>query len=114
MTISKDNDHPLIATGDSQELIFIVKFDLRKGRAPGPDTMTHEPIKVAVGNTFYIHLVKLFTFHFALCMLTKREKLPSLATSYQSINLLSTIMKFFEWVIVKCIWKHSKGIDCMF
>ena len=76
MTISKDNDHLLIAKGDSQELIFIVKFDLRKVRAPGHDTMTHEPLKVAVGNTAYIHLVKLFTFSLCSMYAHKTWKTP--------------------------------------
>ena len=37
----KDDDHPLVADVDPQELISIVKFDIRKGKAPGHDTITH-------------------------------------------------------------------------
>ena len=31
----KDDDHPLVANVDPQELISIVKFDLRKSKSPG-------------------------------------------------------------------------------
>ena len=41
-THDKDDNHPLVADVDPKELINIVKFDLRKGKAPGYDTITHE------------------------------------------------------------------------
>ena len=84
----KDDNHPLVADVDPKELINIVKFDLRKGKAPGHDTTTHELLRLAVGTPFYIHLAKLFIFSLGigyiptawklatLCMLIKPDKLP--------------------------------------
>ena len=84
----KDDNHPLIADVDSKELIDIVIFDQRKGKALGHDTITHKLLRSAIGTPFYIHLAKLFTFSLrigyiptawklaTLCMLTKPDKLP--------------------------------------
>ena len=58
----KDDNHPLVADVDPKELITIVKFDQRKGKAPGHDNITHELLRLAIGISFYIHLAKLFTF----------------------------------------------------
>ena len=38
----KDDNHRLVADVDPKELIKIVKFDPRKGKAPGHDTIAHE------------------------------------------------------------------------
>ena len=57
----KDDDYLLVADVDLQGLISIVKFDLR-GKAPGHDTITREPLRLAIGTPLYIHLVKLFPF----------------------------------------------------
>ena len=100
---------------------LIVKFDLRKGKAPGHDTITHELLRLAIGTPFYIHLAKLFTFPLrigyiatawklaTLCMIIKPDKLPSLTTSYRPISLLGTIMKLFDWVIEKRLRKHLEN-----
>ena len=112
-THDKDDNHLLVADADPKELINIVKFDPRKGKAPGHDTITHELLRLATGTPFYIDLAKLFTFSLrigyiptawklaTLCMLIKPDKLPSLATNYRPISLLSTIKKLFEQVIEK-------------
>ena len=109
----KDHNHQLVPDVDQKELISIVKFDLRKGKAPGHDTIRHELLRFATGTPFYIHLAKLFNFSLrvgyiptawqldTLCMLIKSDKLPSLTASYIPISVLSTIMKLFEWVIEK-------------
>ena len=52
----KENDELLVADSDPQELISIVKFDLRKGKAPGDDIITHELLRLAIRTPFYIHL----------------------------------------------------------
>ena len=61
-THDKDDNHPLVADVDPKELINIVKFDLRKGKAPGHDTIIHELLRFATGTPFYTHLAKFFTF----------------------------------------------------
>ena len=53
----KDDNHPLVADVDPKELIAIVKFDLRKGKAPRHDTITHELLRLAIGTPFYIHIL---------------------------------------------------------
>ena len=58
----KDDNHPLLPDVDPKELISIVKFDPRKGKAPGRDTITHKLLRLAIGTPFYIHLAKIFTF----------------------------------------------------
>ena len=119
-TNDRDDNHPLTADVDPKELINIVmiKFDLRKGKAPGHDTITHELLRLAVGIPCYTHPAKLFTFLLrigyivtawklaTLCMLIKPDLLHSLTTSYKPIRLLSTIMKLFERVIEKCLRKY--------
>ena len=51
----KNDSHPLVAGVDPNELIDIVKFDLRKGKAPEHDTIIHELLRLAKGTPFYIH-----------------------------------------------------------
>ena len=114
----KDDNHSLVADVDPKELLSIVKFDPRKGKAPGHDTITHELLRLAIGTPFCIHPAKLITLSLrvvyiptawklaTLCMLIKPDKLPSLTTRYRPISLLSAIiMKLFERVI-ECLRKH--------
>ena len=61
----KDDNHPLVADVDRKELTNIVKSDLRKGKAPGHDTITHKLLRLAIGTLFYIHLAKLTLYLFA-------------------------------------------------
>ena len=118
----KDDNYPLVADVDPKELITIVKFDLRKGKALGHDNITHERLKLVIGTPFYNHLVKLFRITFSLrivympttwklatlCMLIKPDKLPSLTTGYRPISLLSIIIKQFERAIKKVFENTSK------
>ena len=41
----KDDNHPLVPDVDPKDLINIVKFDQRKGKAPGYDTITQELLR---------------------------------------------------------------------
>ena len=75
-------------------------------------------LKKAIGTGFYKVLAQAFAISpklgfipyvwkvAVLCMLIKPDKLPSQTTSYRPINLLSPIMKLFEWVIEKRLQKH--------
>ena len=74
----KDDNDPLVADVDPKELINIVKFDLRKGKAPGHDTITHELRRLAIGTPFYIHLAKLFTFSLRMGYIPTAWKLATL------------------------------------
>ena len=105
-----DDDHDLVADIDSDTLIRIVKF-LKRGKAPGPDNIHNEVLRLGTTTSLFHHLARFFTSSIQighiptawklaiLRMLLKSDKLPSLTTSYRPISLLSSIMKLFEWVI---------------
>ena len=116
------NEHELVADVESQTLIKLVKF-LKRGKAPGPDNIHNEVLKLGTTTLLYHHLVRLFTSSIqlgyiptawkiaTLRMLLKPDKLPSLTTSYRPISLISSIMKLFERVIehIGYINKHQSG-----
>ena len=105
-----DDDHDLVADIDSDTLIRIVKF-LKRGKAPGPDNIHNEVLRLGTTTSLFHHLARLFTSSIQIGyiptawklatfrMLLKPDKLPSLTTSYRPISLMSSIMKLFEWVI---------------
>ena len=105
-----DDDHDLVADIDSDTLIRIVKF-LKRGKAPGPDNIHNEVLRLGTTTSLFHHLARLFTSSIqigyiptawklaTLRMLLKPDKLPSLTTSYRPISLMSSIMKLFERVI---------------
>ena len=105
-----DDDHELVADVDSDTLIKLVKF-LKRGKAPGPDNIHNEVLRLGTTTSLFHHLARLFTSSIqlgyiptawklaTLRMLLKPDKLPSLTTSYRPISLLSSIMKLFERVI---------------
>ena len=91
-------------------VIRIVKF-LKRGKAPGPDNVHNEVLRLGTTTSLFHHLARLFTSSIqigyiptawklaTLRMLLKPDKLPSLTTSYRPISLMSSIMKLFEQVI---------------
>ena len=105
-----DDDHDIVADIDSDTLVRIVKF-LKRGKAPGPDNMHNEVLRLCTTTSLFHHLARLFTSSIqigyiptawklsTLHMLPKPDKLPSLTTSYRRISLMSSIMKLFERVI---------------
>ena len=105
-----DDNHDLVADSDSDPLIRIVKF-LKRAKAPGPDNIHNEVLRLGTTTSLFHHLAGLFTFFIqtgytpaawklaTLHMLLKPDKLPSLTTSYRPISLMSSIMKLFERVI---------------
>ena len=115
------NEHELVADVDAQTLIKLVKF-LKRGKAPGLDTIHNEVLKLGTTTSLFHHLAKLFTSSIklgyiptawklaTLCMLLKPDKLPSLTTSYRPISLISSIMKLFERVIEQRLRSHLEQI----
>ena len=105
-----DDDHDLAADIDSDTLIRIAKF-LKRGKAPGPDNIHNEVLRLGTTTSLFHHLARLFTSSIqigyiptawklaTLHMFLKPDKHPSLTTSYGPISLMSSIMKLFEWVI---------------
>ena len=83
-----ENEHELVEDVDPQSLITLVKF-LKRGKAPGPDTIYNEVLRLGTTTSLFHHLAKLFTSSIllgyiltawkiaTLRMLLKPDKLPS-------------------------------------
>ena len=116
-----DNDHDYVADTDSDTLIRIVKF-LKRGKAPGPDNIHNEVLRLGTTTSLFHHLARLFTSSIqigyiqtawklaTLHMLLKPDKLSSLTTSYRPISLMSSIMKLFEWVTEQRLRSYLEDI----
>ena len=110
-----------MADVDAQTLIKLVKF-LKRGKAPGSDTIHNEVLRLGTTTSLFHHLAKFFTSSIqlgyiptawklaTLRMLLKPDKLPSLTTSYWPISLISSIMKLFERVIEQRLRSHLEHI----
>ena len=106
---------------DPQTLINLVKF-LKRGKAPGPDTIHNEVLGLGTTTALFHHLAKLFTSSIqlgyiptawkiaTLHILLKPDELPSLTASYKPISLISSIMKLFERVIEQRLRSHLENI----
>ena len=117
-----DDDHDLVADIDSDILIRIVKF-LKRGKAPGPDNIHNQVLRLGTTTSLFHHFARLFTSSTqigniptasklaTLCMLLKPDKLPSLTTSYRPISLISSIMKLFEPVIEQRPHSYLEDIE---
>ena len=102
-------------------LIKLVKF-LKRGKAPGPDTIHNEVRRLGTTTWLFHHLAGLFTSSIqlgyiptawklvTLCMLLKPDKPITLTTSYWPISLISSIMKLFERVIEQRLRSHLEHI----
>ena len=88
------NEHELVANVDAQTLVKLVKF-LKRGEAPGPDTIHNEVLRLGTTTSLFHHLARLLISSIqlgyiptawkiaTLRMLLKLHKLPSLTTSYK-------------------------------
>ena len=54
------NEHELVEDVDPQSLIKLVQF-LKRGKAPGPDTIHNEVLRLGSNTSLSHHLVRLFT-----------------------------------------------------
>ena len=54
-----DDDHDLVADIDPDTLIRIVKF-LKRGKAPGPDNIHNEVLRLGTTTSLFHHLARLF------------------------------------------------------
>ena len=114
-------EHEFVEDVDAQTLIKLVKF-LKRGKAPGPDTIHNVVLRLGTATSLFHHLAKLFTSSIqlgyipaaweiaTLLILLKSYKLPSLATSYRPIGLISSIMKLFQRVIEQRPRSHVEHI----
>ena len=115
------NEHELVAGVDAQTLIKLVKF-LKRGKAPGPDTIHNEVLRLDITTSLFHHLARPFASSIqlgyiptawkiaTLLMLLNPDKLSSLTTSYRPISLISSIMKLFERVIEQRLRTHLEHI----
>ena len=115
------NKHELVEDVDPQSLIKLVEF-LKRGKAPGPDTIHNEVLRLGTTTSLFHHLAKLFTFSIqfgyiptvwkiaTLRMLLKPDRLPPLTTSYRPIRLISSTMKLFKRVIEQRLRSHLENI----
>ena len=115
------DEHELVEDVDSQTLINLVRF-LKKGKAPGPDTIHNEVLRLGTTTSLFYRLARLFTFSIqlgyiptarkiaTLRMLLKLDKFPSLTTSYRPISLISSIMILFERVTEQSLRSHLEQI----
>ena len=97
------NEHELVLDADAQTLTKLVMF-LERGKAPGPDTIHNEILRLGTTTSLFRNLARLFTSSIQLSyiptaweiatlrMLLKPDKLPSYPTSYRPISLISSIM----------------------
>ena len=71
------NEHQLVADVDAQTLIKLVKF-LKRGKAPGHDTIHNEVLRLGTTISLFHHLARLFTSSIQLGYIPTAWKLATL------------------------------------
>ena len=77
------NEHELVADVDAQTLVKLVKF-LKRGKAPGPDTIHNEVLRLGTTTSLFHHLARLFTSSIQLGYIPTSWKLDSLCMLLKS------------------------------
>ena len=71
------NEHELVADVDAQTLIKLVKF-LKRGKAPGPDTIHNEVLRLVTTTSLFHHLARIFTSFIQLGYIPTAWKIATL------------------------------------
>ena len=75
------NEHELVEDVDPQSLIKIVKFP-KRGKAPGPDTIHNEALRLGTTTSLFHHLAKLFTPSIQIGYIPTTWKIATLLHTY--------------------------------
>ena len=81
-----DDDHDHVANIDSDTLIKIIKF-LRRGKAPGPDNIHNEILRLGTTTSLFHHLAWLFTSSIQIGYIPTAWKLATLHMLLKPDNL---------------------------
>ena len=98
--IDVGNEHELVEDVDPQSLIKFVKF-LKRGKAPGPDSMHNEVLRQGTTTSLFRHLHKLFTSSIQLGYIPTAWKIATLRMLLKPDNsLLLQVISLFGMVSV--------------
>ena len=82
-----ENEHELLANVDAQTLIKLAKF-LKRGKAPGPDNIHNEVLRLGTTTSLYQHLARFFTSSIQLGYIPTAWKIATLRMLLSLINSL--------------------------
>ena len=105
------NEHELVEDVDLQSLIKLVKF-LKRGKAPRPDTIHNDVLRLGTTTSLFHHLVKLFTSSIQLGYIPIAWKIATVRMLLKpdQLSLISSIMKLFERVNEQRLRSHLEKI----
>ena len=85
------NVHELVANVDAQTLIKLVEF-LKRGKAPSPDTIHNEVLRLGTTTSLFHHLARLFTSSIQLGYIPTAWKIATLCMLLKPDRLLSLLL----------------------